>query len=295
MWLVAHVALLLSIFSPFAIITIWFMMIPIVILFTQLTAPRFVVFYGVSQLVLIVLFNGLGLLGVLFSLFLLPTAVVMGYLYKKNSSAKKVLTTSSLIMLSQLILTLLVITLSGVNVFGGLQEMLTESMTMLPETMKQMMTEDMLEQVIFTIQQMLPFYFICFSVISVAVTHTITRKIMNRTETKIAGLPPIRDWKLPKSLVWYFIISMFLDFFMRFPPEHMITMILRNIIPLLTLAFTVQAVAFLFFMSHTKKWNKTLPIFSIIVVIIFPFVQLLFSILGIIDVAFPLRERIKNQ
>lgn len=296
-WTLLHLLLLLSVFSPLAVITVAFIMLPIVILFVQLSLPKFIGFYAAGLLVLIALFQWFGVVAGILSLFFLPTSIVMGLLYKRASSARRVLISGTLTMLAELLLTLLIATLFGFNVITEMKQFMAESLAALPESMKSYLTADAQDQIIRLITQLLPLYFICFSGFCVAVTHTLGRRILNKAGARIPGLRPVREWMLPKSLVWYFLIALVLDFFISSQTDdNIVTMILRNIIPLLTLAFSIQAIAFLFYVAHVKRWNLALPIAGIIAVIVFPFVQYIFSVLGVLDVAFSIRQRMtKNK
>jgi len=294
-WVLLHMVLLLSVFSPLAIITFALLMIPIVVLFVQWSVPKFSLFFGIELILLVGLFQSFGLIAALIALFFLPTALVIGTMYKKRASARKVLISGTLTMLAQLLLTLLIATLSGFNITTELRQVVTESVALLPESVKSYVNEEALDQVIRLMIQMLPLYFICFSGLCVAVTHALARRILNRGGAEIEGLKPVREWMLPKSLVWYFMVALLLDFLIRPSTDNMVTMILQNLIPLLTLAFSIQAIAFLFYVAHVNRWNRALPIAGIIAMIVFPFIQYLFSVLGVLDVAFSLRQKISGK
>ena len=67
-------------------------------------------------------------------------------------------------------------------------------------------------------------------------------------------------------------------------------MILWNLIPLLTFAFAVQAISFLFYVVHVKNWNRALPLIGIALAFVMPGIV---SLLGVFDVAFDLRRRLR--
>lgn len=295
-WMLLHMVLLLSLFSQLQLLTFWLVMIPLVALFIELKWQRFLLYYIVGSLVLIIALNWYGFFAALVSLYLLPTAIVMGASYKKRTSAQRVLISGSLTMLGQLLLTLLIISLSGINVTVEVQRMMSESIAVWPEYLRSMFNEEMQELVVRAMIQMMPYYFICFSVLIVSITHTLGRRLMNRfAGTHMPGFPPVRDWKMRKSLVWYFVVALLVDFFVKLPPEHMITMILRNLVPLLTLVFSIQAISFLFYVAYKKGWNRSLPIVCAVVMVVFPFVQFLLSILGVLDVVLPIRDRVADN
>lgn len=72
----------------------------------------------------------------------------------------------------------------------------------------------------------------------------------------------------------------------------MFTMILYNIVPILTFAFCVQAVSFLFFITDVKGWNRSIPIIGIVASLFLPS---LISLLGLFDIMFELRKKFQKE
>jgi len=295
-WILLHLLLLLVSFSPLAVVTLALVMTPLVVVFVQQPLARFIAFYAAGLALIAVLLPGFGIVAAVVSLFFLPTAVVMGVLYKRRSPARAVLLSGTLTLLAQLLLTLVIATAFGFSVTAELRQFLEAALANVPEPLKASWTEESHDALVRLITQLLPLYFICFSGLSVIVTHVLARNILNRSGERIPGMRPAREWMLPKSLVWYYMIALALDFFISDQSDNLVTMALRNIIPLLMIAFTVQSIAFLFYMAHVRQWNRALPVAAIGIVIVFPYAQYLFSLLGVMDVAFPIRERIaKNK
>jgi uncharacterized protein YybS (DUF2232 family) len=99
---------------------------------------------------------------------------------------------------------------------------------------------------------------------------------------------------LPKSFIWIYVIALVLEMFAKDTKSTVFTLVL-NLLPLLSTAFAIQAIAFLFFVAHAKGWNKVLPILGIVLLLVFPPAFFLLSLLGVFDVAFPVRDRIKTK
>jgi uncharacterized protein YybS (DUF2232 family) len=266
-------------------------MLPIVVLFVILPLRQFILYYAAGLVLLAVVFPNIGMIAVTVSLFFLPTAVVMGMMYRKRVTAKRTLMTGTLTLLGQLLLTLVIVTVLGENVVADMRQFINESLALLPSSMTGYINDEVKAKLVDMVTQLLPLYFICFSGYFVVVTHVIARSVLNRGGANIPGMRPIREWMLPKSLVWYFLIAVILDFVFGRNNGSAFTMVLWNLIPLLTLAFSIQALAFLFFVANANKWNRSLPILGIALLVFFPFMQYIFSMLGVLDVAFPLRDR----
>ncbi|MCS7463092.1 YybS family protein [Paenibacillus doosanensis] len=297
-WSIATIILLLSVITPLSIITFFLLMIPVVVQFVKLDTKRFLMYYGASLAIVYILTSVFlvgwaGVLLVSMSLFFLPPVIQMGNLYKKRSPARTVLTVGTVTLLAELLLSLVVSYLFGFNLIDKMKQFMTESINSLPDQLKGMVAldQDVLVQLM---SQMLPLYMIGFSLIVVVITHWLSRKVLNRAGESIPAFKPMREWMLPRSFVWYYMIALFMEFFVKDANSILFTLLI-NLLPLLTAAFAIQALAFLFFVVHTNRWNKVLPIGGIVLLLIFPPAYFIFSMLGVFDVAFPIRERMTRK
>ncbi|SFL97672.1 Uncharacterized conserved protein YybS, DUF2232 family [Paenibacillus sp. 1_12] len=296
-WGLATVILMLSISVPFVSqITICFLMVPLLVQYVKLDTKRFLLFYMISLVVvylvatlLIAGFVAVMLIAV--SIFFLPPVIQMGNQYKKGAPARNVVTAGTLTLLAEMLLSLVVCYAFGINLIEKMKLLMLESISIMPAYLQNamVMDKDMLVQIA---SHMLPLYMIGISLFLVLVAHWASRKLLNRTGEHILGFKPLRDWMLHKSLVWYYMIGLFLEFFVKDTSSILFT-ILINLLPMLSFLFAVQAISFLFFLAHFKRWNRVLPICGIIVSLLFaPF---LLSLLGVFDTAFPLRERVTRK
>lgn len=300
LWSFIYIVILLLSFTPLGLVTISFIMIPVLILYVKLDMPKFIVYYlgslfATYLLTLLLGAGGLGITALAISAFFLAPALVMAHLYKKKSAARTVVTAGVISFLSQMLLILISLSLFGINVVRYIEQFLLESMKTVPELWRNQIPEDMVDLMVHTMTQMLPLFLIGFSCYYIVITHALGRTILNRTGENIAGFKPMKDWMLPKSFVWYYLIALILSFFEAKGSGSVVSMILLNLVPLLMFTFAIQAVAFLFFTVHLRGWSRAMPITALILIFLFPFLQHLFAILGVFDVAFPLRDRLRNN
>ena len=289
-WIGAYILLLLSLMTPFNAITVCFLMIPIVFLFVTLTVTQFVIGYLAAVAVLFLLAGTYAFPLALISVLFLGPAVVMGVMYKRKMPALTVVVAGTGSLIAVMLAGLLVSYLGGINLIDFSAQYIRESFATLPENMRQGLPENFIENAIDMTSRMIPFYMITFSLVYSAVTHAVSRRVLKLAGIEVPAMKPIKEWMLPKSLVWYYLLALILELIVPPESDSVLVTFLWNLIPLLMLVFSLQAISFLSFIADAKKWNKTLPILGIVA---FPLVPSLVSLLGVFDVAFNIRKMIK--
>lgn len=290
-WMIIYALILLSLVTPFRILTIILLMIPSLMLYMYLDKKTFMVVYGFLIVLLFFLTGEYGTTIVLFSIFFMIPSVVMGIGYKRDLPARTVLTFGTLTLLVQLTVIIVLVSLLGPNVLESVKEFIQESISAAPQQLQQGWDQDFINLVVTMMTRMLPVYMMVFSLIYVFVTHSLSRQLLKSSGISVAKLPPIHKWMLPKSLVWYYLAALLLDLFTDPTSGTFLVTISWNVIPLLTLVFVVQAISFLFYVADMKRWNKALPIVGIFVALMLPSIV---SMLGVFDVAFKLRDHIQR-
>ena len=137
---------------------------------------------------------------------------------------------------------------------------------------------------------MLPFLLLLFAAFYVFLTHAITRRLLKKSTSPLPGLPPMHEWRLPKSMVLYFLIVLTIGLFITEQSDLYFQMIVYNLLPLFMVLFTVQAVGLLYAFVHFKKWNRFIPLVMILLCLLPPVIYLV-CLLGVMDILMPLRQR----
>ncbi|GFZ87277.1 membrane protein [Paenibacillus marchantiophytorum] len=293
-WSAVTVVSLLSLMTPFIIFTFSFLIIPVLMLYVKSSTRRFVISYVVSLLVVYLLTQWHGITLISLSLFLLPPVLVMGNLYKRKAAARSVLTAGIITILAESLMSLLIGFSLGFNPVAKFKTFMMDSIASMPASIQEVLPKDQDWYVSFIVQ-VIPLYLIFVALFYTFVTHGITRWLLNKTGEGIPGLRPMREWMLQKSLVWIYLVVFVLDLFTDPNSNSLISTLLMNAMPLLMLAFTIQAICFLFFVAHANKWKPILPIVGILIVCFMPPLFIVYSLLGVFDVAFPIRERFKKN
>ncbi|WP_159888092.1 DUF2232 domain-containing protein [Paenibacillus puerhi] len=298
-WSIVYMLTLLSFFlPPLMLITMFFLLVPVLVMYVRLGTKAFLIHYLACLAIVYVLVSSLlagwvGALLVAVSLFLLPPVIQMGNLYKKRAPARNVLTAGSVTLLAELLISLVIAQLLGLNPISKIKAFMIESFNMYSPQMRSLIGIDVDTLVQLSVQ-MLPLYMIVFSIVYTVISHTIARRFLVRAGESIPAFRAVKDWMLPKSFIWIYVIALVLEMFARDTKSTVFTLVL-NLLPLLSTAFAIQAISLLFFVAHAKRWNKTLPIIGIVLLLVFPPAFFLLSLVGVFDVAFPVRDRIKSK
>ncbi|WP_313639759.1 DUF2232 domain-containing protein [Paenibacillus sp.] len=294
-WSVAYLLLLLSLTTPLLIITTLFMIVPAVVLFTTLNTKQFVL--HVLPVLLIV-----GLITpiyVLIAVYFLIPALVMGRWYKRHASAMSTVIAGTVTILAEFLLLLLLGTalfnFDLSNYVNDVLQMVNSPLSGLGTTNPLFTdlgftTEDVNKLSHMTVQ-MIPMTLIVSSFMIAVITHSIVRPILNSMNYAVPKMKPAREWRLSRSFIWYYLIGVVLQLFFSGSENNYILMISANLLPLLRIGFMIQAIGFFFFLAHERKWNKMAAILLAIPVILLPPLR----IIGIIDLAFPLREYVTKS
>ncbi|WP_448766713.1 DUF2232 domain-containing protein, partial [Acinetobacter sp. AGC35] len=118
--------------------------------------------------------------------------------------------------------------------------------------------------------QMIPMALIVSSFVLAVITHSIVRPILNSMDYAVPKLKPAREWRLPRSFIWYYLIGVVIQLLSSGSDSGFMLMISANLLPLLRIGFMIQAFGFFFFVAYERKWNKTIPILLSLAVIVLP-------------------------
>ncbi|WP_458411518.1 YybS family protein [Schinkia sp. CFF1] len=227
------------------------------------------------------------------------TGLVMGYIYSLRKSAFEVLISGSLSFLANFVL-LFIIT----NVFFHINfiedtkntmyqslEVAEKMMTQLGEPTKQF---ELIYQSIGMISYIVPSAMVITSVFLTFIAQLFANQILKRYTYNSTPFPPLRQWSFPKSILWYYLIVTII-FMMGLVEEGTISFIMiLNLFIVLEIIIAIQGFSFIFFQFYRKGKSITVPIIIVVVSLIMPFLLYIIRILGIIDLGFDLRKRMKD-
>lgn len=287
LWGAAALILLLSaVVLGLNMVTVPLVMVPYAVLFAQLPGRYF------SAAMLIVwaaAYLLIGPLGLLTGVFFAVPAIVMGWEIRKRSAAKRVITAGTLTLLAMLVLQLAVFTFvfdySLVDEVGAI---IRESVAQMVDqgALPENWNADLTESFIRTLTQSVPLALMVTSFVYAAGAYWLTRRALKLHGVETPRFKRAKDWMLPKVLVLYYLVVLILDMMIPADAEGFLYVALLNLLPLLRFAFGIQTIGFFFFLADQKRWNRAIPLLLAIPVLLFPPL----SLIGVLDVAFPIRK-----
>jgi uncharacterized protein YybS (DUF2232 family) len=218
----------------------------------------------------------------------------MGHLYKKGKTARLAVTVGFVIVLAQLLLELVLFSVMfDIDLKAELTAMLADNFKQFEAA--QLVTAgwaaDMAKAYSDVIMNLLPMLLLLSALFFTIITHALSRLALRTVGIQAPALPQAKTWRVPRSLVLYYVIAMIAMLVMSDEGSGYWTIAVSNLVPILQLVFVVQAIGFFFFLADAKKWPRAVPLLLCIPLLLFPPAH----IIGLIDAAFPLRKYFVKQ
>ncbi|MHA7138395.1 YybS family protein [Rossellomorea arthrocnemi] len=288
------VLLLLALYVPL-IGTLAFFVLPLpLILFSSKYSLLNSFYVLIGSLGLSFLFGGLIALPVAF--MVATTGVVIGWCVIAKVDKMRLFMASSLTLVINIVIGFVFsILLFDVNI---IEDSLAESKTAYYSLFEKLGQEpdkrlvESLDSSIDLIQTLMPTLFLGIAVVMALLFMLINFPIMKRLGRDVPVFKPFREWKLPKSILWYYLLTLVLSMILKPEKGTYAYTALLNVLYVLQTLMAVQGLSFLYFFAHIKGWSK--GILVLITIISIPLLYLV-RILGIIDLGFDLRQRLQRK
>lgn len=298
-------AILGSLYAVLFLITLY---VPILSAFTLFLLPLPFIVYtvrhglkksillGIIAIVLSVILGSLAAINI--PIMFGTVGVVLGALYQRKSSGFALLLGGTLAYLANLILIYVFsILFMDINLATLSQQSIKETIA-LTERVGGMMGGDVqesveqLQELVSIIPYILPAFFIIMAVVLAFITIFISSLVLKRLKVEQPEWKPFRNWSFPKSIIWYYLATI-LVFFTNPEEGSALYIVTMNLYLVLEIVLVIQGLAFIYFYFWKKGKGKTFPVLITISLFIIPLGFYLVRILGIIDLGFDLRNRIK--
>lgn len=241
-----------------------------------------------------------GIFALPLALIHIPLGLVIGLsIYYKKSKLFMFMGSSIVLLLSLVLQYLASIVLLGVNV---LEEMMATARSVSEETRVMMerfgSSSDSIEeyneqvsQMILSMETLMPTWLVLTVFIGVWILLLILLPILKRFGTTVPKFPPFRDMKLPKSILWYYLIVLLVSMLFDFQQGTMSYMMYMNAFALLQFLLFLQGVSFYHFYIKQEGWPKWVTV--VVTILALP-LQSFTIIVGIVDLGFDIRGWVKK-
>lgn len=293
LWSAASLLLLYSFAVPgLNLLALLLMFVPNTVLYTILDKKWFVVSLFAVWLLGCVLLDPLFV--IIAGLMMLIPSIILGEFYiRRRPSTKIIPYLTAIVMLLMMIGLLIAESVQDVSILADFRQTMVNQYTSLhgQGLLPAAWTEDMLISIVDLLLNMIPLTFTIMAFIVVTISHYVARRIVAANGLLVPSFPEAKDWRLPRKLIFIYLLAYILEMMIDVTNDSFISVAIMNIVPALSLAFSVQAVGLAFFIAHHKGWPKVIPFLLAGPIVLIPF----FSIVGLLDVAFPIRKRFMKK
>ncbi len=238
-----------------------------------------------------------GLLALPLALIHVPLGVMIGLsIYYKKSKLFMFMGSGIVLLFSVMLQYVASIWLFGINV---IEEMMTAIELSYKQTGALMESfgatgvdyDKFISQIMFSFETLLPALLVLAVFTTVWVLLLILLPILKRLGTDVPKFPPFRDMRLPKSVLWYYLIVLLVPLLSDLQPGTMIYMIFINASIVLQFLLFLQGVSFYHFYIQQEGWPKWVKV--LVTILAFPLLSFT-SIVGLVDLGFDIRGWVKR-
>ncbi|WP_342542590.1 DUF2232 domain-containing protein [Paenisporosarcina sp. FSL H8-0542] len=239
-----------------------------------------------------------GLMAIPFALIHVLLGFIIGDTIRLKKSKLFMLMASAIVLIVSIVIEYVILVL--LFKFNPVKEMLVytkdqydqlgtflEQYNTLPKNYDQTISD-----VLFMFETVMPTLLILGIFCFVFVFINIQLPVLRKLGLDVPKFPAIRHMRLPKSILWYYMIVMVVTLFVELTQGTFAFMVLANVTMMLRVMLTLQGISFIHFYIHEKGWPKWVAIVATFLA--FP-LQSLTVLLGIFDLGFNIRSFVKDK
>lgn len=155
---------------------------------------------------------------------------------------------------------------------------------------------DILRQGVNMMVYTIPTTIVTFGVFHALITELVSTPILRRLRVDFPKWPPFRECRFPRSLIWYYLAALIIELFGHVDTNQWLFTVVINVYAILEIVMIIQGFAFIFYFCYVKNIPAAVPIIVVIFSILSgPILLYIIRVLGIIDLGFDLRARLKKR
>lgn len=290
----------LSYYVPFLMLLAFVWPIPIVILGKRHGIEISILSTIAATGILVILINPVYAvqLGLMFGLL----GITLGYAYQKEMSIPKTILLGYVIALVSIVLLLQFYDLvTGINFIDEFSQMIEVSLEQYTNIfrksgMDQSLIDETITQAERTLKkmvQLLPMMLLITPMIITIINMFLSERLLKRLGYKVKKIPPFWNWMLPNHASLGLFGMVLIIALGQYLGIAKFDMVYLNLISLIFFAFFVQGLAVVAYYFHQKKVSKAFWIIGFILIQIMPLLTTFVQFLGLFDVLFHFRDRIR--
>ncbi|MFX3623272.1 MAG: YybS family protein [Ectobacillus sp.] len=228
------------------------------------------------------------------------TGIVLGSMYKKQKGPVELLLVGTLTyMLNMVVLYIISVRFFEYNFIQEFQTVFGQSIKQAEQFIKAtgaQVNEKQLQQLKEfpkLLGYIIPSVFVLGAAMMSWLTLLLAAPILRRLRFVIKPWPFFYEIQLPRSILLYYAAFLLIVTFSRPEAGSYLYIALLNLNLIFPLLMAIQGFSFIAFFSHSKGYSKAIPIMLFIVSFFMPILFSLVSFLGIIDLGFSLRRKLK--
>lgn len=148
-----------------------------------------------------------------------------------------------------------------------------------------------------TVSLLMPSMLILFSAVDTFATYAVVSFVLKKLGSeKLVKLPPFGIWRFPKNIFWALLAALILDFASKsFPDNRVFVVISANLMEVLRGIFMVEGISLCWYYMTRRGIHRALKTVIAVFCLFFPPVSYILSMVGIFDIWYDLRNRIRRK
>ncbi|MGA4713371.1 YybS family protein [Bacillus safensis] len=302
-------AIMMSIFS---VMMLFYLYVPLLSIIFFLAAPIPIILYTIRHglkkgiaagaIGIVISFLIGSMAGLMSAPILIAVGLGMGAFYSRRQPGNAIITGALIYLFSFLISFVVSVQLFQIDIMSIAKESIEQMMPMVESVLKQSgaSKKDIAKQLkqFKEMQDMalsaLPVALLIAVTLMAFVNHWFVRPLLKRFVSDMPALKKFKDMRLPKSMVWYYLLTLLL-MLIQTEKGSFLWLVQTSAFQILFILVLIQGFSFLFYYCHEKNISKAVPIFAVVLTVFFPPVGVIVRIIGIADIGFDLREKVKNK
>nr|WP_301289214.1 YybS family protein [Bacillus pumilus] len=292
--------------------TLFYLYVPLLSIIFFLAAPIPIILYtirhglkkgiaaGAIGIVISFLIGSIN--GLMTAPILIAVGLGMGVFYSRRQPGNAIIAGALIYLFSFLISFVVSVQLFQVDIMGIAKESIEQMIPMLESVLKQSgASEQDIAKQLKQFREMqdtalsaLPVALLMLVTLTAFVNHWFVKPLIKRFVKDMPALKKFKDMRLPKSMVWYYLLTLLL-MLIQTEKGSFLSLVQTSAFQILFILVLIQGFSFIFYYCHEKSISKAVPIFAIVLGVLYPPVAVIVRIIGIADIGFDLREKVKNK